>query len=147
MAFVNEEIPESDKPKVDPTVMSIQGWRSDSISSRWTIDRERDIFMVWIGGSGPEIPIIYALSFGGEIVRFRAGRLMSPINGDKKNGYDLEWWVFDFNIPESLQSRSEEIMQLIAEAKAAEKSGSPYDMDSIKSVKTHFNVNPKFHYY
>ena len=146
MAFVNEEIPEAEKPKVDPTVMSIQGWRG-SIDSRWTIDRERNIFMVGIRGGGPERPLLYALSLSGEIVRFRAGALSTPISGNKANGYDLEWWVFDFNIPESLQSRSEEIMQLIAEAKAAEKSGSPYDMDSIKSVKTHFNVNPHSHYY
>lgn len=147
MAFVNEEIPEADKTKVDPKVMSIHGWRGDSISSRWTIDRERDIFMVRIGGSGPERPIIYALSIDGEIVRFRAGRQASPIDGDKQNGYELEWWVFDFNIPDCLQSRGEEIMQLIAEAKAVEKNGSPYDTGSIKSVKTHFNVNPHFHYY
>lgn len=67
--------------------------------------------------------------------------------GDKKNGYDLEWWVFDFSIPKNLQSRNEEIMQIIAEAKAAEKNGSPYSMDKMKSVKTHFNVDPHFHYY
>ena len=146
MAFVNEEIPEADKAKVDPTVMSIQGWRG-SIDSRWTIDRERNIFMVGIGGGGPERQLLYALSFDGEIVRFRAGRLATPINGNKANGYDLEWWVFDFNIPECLQSRHEEIVKIIEEAILSGRDGSPYDMDSIKSVKTHFNVNPHFHYY
>ena len=89
MAFVNEEIPEAEKPKADPTVMSIQGWRG-SIDSRWTIDRERNIFMVGIGGGGPERPLLYALSLSGEIVRFRAGALSTPISGNKANGYDIE---------------------------------------------------------
>lgn len=81
MAFVNEVIPEADKAKLDLKVLSVPGWRGDSMDTRWTIDRERDFFMIHIGGGGPERPNVYALSISGEIVRFRAGALATPING------------------------------------------------------------------
>lgn len=37
-------------------------------------------------------------------------------------------------------------MRIIEDAKAIEKSGSSYDRGNIKSVKTHFNIDPHFHY-
>lgn len=138
MAFVNEFVPEEDKVKLDPKVFynSVTG---NEIDSRWTIDRERDIFMIHLGGGSRGLFDLYALSIGGEVVKFRGHGLSTPTNGDKVNGYDLERWVFDFKIPPNLQGREAEIMRIIEEANLAQGNGGPYNRDWIKSVTTHFN--------
>ncbi len=51
MAFVNEYIPETDKQKYQITDHS-NFYRAGA--GQWTVDREREMFLVYRGGYGPE---------------------------------------------------------------------------------------------
>lgn len=53
MAFVNEYIPEADKKKHQITDQS-NFYRAGA--SQWTVDRERELFLVYRGGFGPDGP-------------------------------------------------------------------------------------------
>jgi hypothetical protein len=140
MAFVFETMLEEDREKLDPKVFFNPNL-GQPISSRWTIDRERDVFMLAIGGGGPGRSLVYLLSIQGEIVRFYAYGRSVAINGDQMNSLQ-DWWVYDIKLPASLENRRDDVLQLIEEAKTEEKSGSIYMRDGIKSVTTHFTRPP-----
>ncbi len=53
MAFVNEYIPEADKQKYQITDHS-NFYRAGA--GQWTVDREREMFLMYRGGYGPEGP-------------------------------------------------------------------------------------------
>lgn len=89
MPFVNEYIPEADKPRyevIEQAVIDRTGPVGHSRARSWTIDRERDIFLTYIKGGGRDV----------ERARFRAyifysaGRtfyitawLLDTVGGDK----------------------------------------------------------------
>ena len=51
MAFVNEAVPEEQKSKFDPKVFFDPFNFNQPIRAfRWTIDRERDVFLIYLGG-------------------------------------------------------------------------------------------------
>jgi len=53
MAFVNEAVPEEQKSKFDPKVFFNPTQFNGPIEMfRWTIDRERDVFLIRLGGGG-----------------------------------------------------------------------------------------------
>jgi hypothetical protein len=139
MAFVFETRSESEK--VNLTCEDTYPWKPENFTPWWTIDHERDIFMLAIGGAGPENMISYAISIKGEVLRFYATARSVAINGDQMNSL-LDWWVYDIKLPASLENRRDEVLQLIEEAKAVEKSGSIYMRDGIKLVTTYFTKPP-----
>jgi hypothetical protein len=101
----------------------------------------KEMFLCWLLGGGKENMLPYALSIKGEVVRFYATGLSVPINGDQSNS-QVDWWVYDIRLPASLEDRRDEVLQLIEEAKAEEKSGGIYFRDRIRSVTTHFTKPP-----
>ena len=123
MAFVNEAIPEQDKQKVN----SLINYQSISaIDSRvhqfrcpswWTVDRERDIYLVDLGGGGGPDDIgrmPYAiLVIDGQVVLFNV-----VLKGAGNSTIGLRWHkdVYNLNIPQFFESRREEIKQLIRDA-------------------------------
>ncbi|WP_334119224.1 hypothetical protein [Limnobacter sp.] len=57
MPFINEYIPEADKPRyeaIEKAVIKRTGSVGHSRARSWTIDRERDIFLTWIKGGDIE---------------------------------------------------------------------------------------------
>ncbi|HOQ01253.1 MAG TPA: hypothetical protein PK604_10620 [Acetivibrio clariflavus] len=77
MAFINEKISEADKE-----IFNSYGFKSvftnDPIEPwEWTIDRERDIFLVALEGRGyydSEIPLFYALVWQKRVIKIEAYR-------------------------------------------------------------------------
>lgn len=64
MAFINEEISDSDKELFYSFNFINPVTRKPLNPRKWTIDRERDILLVGLGGQGlesSEIPMFYAL--------------------------------------------------------------------------------------
>lgn len=140
MAFVNETISEADKPKYEAYGFK-SPFRNEVLPPwRWAIDRERDAFLVCLGGQGggnSEIPMIYVLVWKGAVIRFhtfRKGR------GDAQTGQEWWWNVLDISTPEHLKPKQAEIFQLIREALTECGTGG-FDRTYVKT--THIGIYPE----
>lgn len=135
MAFVNEFISEEDKQKIDWT--KFKWWKNSDPHRpwKWTIDRERDVFLVMLVGRGREgdHPELYALCWKGDVIRFCAER---DGNGMFATGVDMLWKIFNIEIPPNLEGVKEEVLSVLREAIDAH--GSVYDRTHVKSVHIEF---------
>lgn len=121
MAFVNEAVPEEQKSKFDPKVFfnPNSGWMHRPIELyRWTIDRERDVFLIrlggggpWEGGDAPKPKEYLALSWKGEVVKFDA---RVTATGTPK-AWVADWAVLDIRIPQAMEAQRDTVLQLIVE--------------------------------
>lgn len=50
MAFMNEYISEADKARIDFSKIKHPINRNPIIPNKWTVDRERDIALIYLGG-------------------------------------------------------------------------------------------------
>lgn len=123
MAFVNEAIPEQDKQKVNDivnyqTIGAIDRWVHQFTGLNWwTVDRERGAYLINLGGGGSpddmgRMP--YAvLVIDDQVVLFNV-----TLKGEGNSTIGLRWYkeIYNLHIPQALESRREEIKQLIREA-------------------------------
>ncbi|WFP49182.1 hypothetical protein PL263_13875 [Methylomonas sp. EFPC3] len=121
MAFVNEKIPEQDRGKFAAVInyenlrkqaRYIPEFRSDLLNL-WAIDRVRGVYVIFVTGGGREQLEYYVLVMDGQPVVFNVDQ---KIMGHDSIGLQEHWSVYDLLIPPSLESRREEIKQLIREA-------------------------------
>jgi hypothetical protein len=137
MAFVNELIPEEQKDKFPfPVHIAYDG--SKPTLWKWTIDRERDAYLVVtnvLGGGYEGTPPdeYYVLSWGGELVPFAAEQHLA-INTQK--GDVLTWKIHRLDVPPSLQERRGQVLQLIREALDAQ--GLLYNRSRVSAVNVQF---------
>jgi hypothetical protein len=124
MAFVNEAIPEQDTQKVNALVnyqtisaIDYQVHPFSLISNFWTIDRKRNVYLIDLGGGGRHLDdgrLPYAaLVIDGQVVLFNV-----VLKGEGNSTIGLNWQkeIYNLHIPQALESRREEIKQLIREA-------------------------------
>lgn len=115
MAFVFEELCEADKARYEWSIF--KGWIGHLPYPPlwWSIDRERDIFFIWVQGAPhetEEFPI-YALYWKGEVIRIEA---QSGGIGKLEEGVDTTWTIRKIYLPTSLISMRSEIIQALKEA-------------------------------
>jgi hypothetical protein len=138
MAFVNEFVPEEQKDKFDPEVFNLGLARPPSRPYRWVIDRERDIFLIHVRGSGSGggqgdgyiPPHHYSLSYEGLIVKFEA-EVRS--HEKTKNCLVRNWVVKNLTLPPELKDKKNQVIELLKEAIAVhgDSSGTP-DADIVE---------------
>ena len=127
MAFVNEEIPEADVEKyglekIDNELLSI----GKTYSRSWTIDRARDIYLRCVARGRDELSRISTWTFywKGALIWFKWEII------DFKGARNAPCWthlrLYDFKMPEALQSRREEIFRDLHDAFLAYKDGGIY---------------------
>ena len=144
MTFVNELIPEEQKDKFDPEVFKLNLAYPPMRPYRWTIDREREIFLIKVGahgygggqGDGFIPPVFYTLSWKGQVIKFDV-RIWSTgkfIDGD----LDLNWEIFNIKLPPSLENKQAEVFELIQEAIRAIDTPSGLSKDKYRSINTVF---------
>jgi hypothetical protein len=118
MAFVNEKISDEDKLKISPVasfenISALAKWIPEySEPTRWTVDRERDAYVIFLTGGGREQLPYYMLGIDGMAVIFN---VEEKGKGDVIVGLEWHWNVYDLRIPGTLKSRRKEIKQLIRE--------------------------------
>jgi len=142
MAFVNETISEKDKARYDSFGFKSPFTDEPVPAWKWTIDRERDIFLVPLGGRGleaSEIPMYWILVWRGNVICFetyRRGR------GNYQEGAELWWRITRISMPEKLRCDSEKAIEIIREALDAH--GSGFKRDHV--IKVHFEeiASPAF---
>ena len=134
MAFVNEEIiTEEDKAYFnsfgikDPFTGELKKPR------KWTIDRERNMFLSSIGGQGTEhseIPMYYAFVYKNRVLEIPT---YSKTIGNRSTGMDMYWEISISRPPKEFMDELSEIFEYLREAFTVY--GSYYDNRGIKSVK------------
>ncbi|PYG83914.1 hypothetical protein LY28_03762 [Ruminiclostridium sufflavum DSM 19573] len=116
MAFVYEKIPEGDRKYFNS--FNLKSPFTDKLlySREWTIDREREVFMVGLGGQGTyesEIPMYYALVWGKSVIfldTFCNGK------GDYDTGIEMWWKITKIKAPICLLKDNDKMIEIIKEA-------------------------------
>ncbi len=141
MAFVNESIPDEDKQRIDFGQLRnpVNGHPLPLPPYQWTVDHERDIALISLGGGGEssDFPNFFVLYWQG---RFINVHLRYTTTGDFPTN-DLEvTWRLEFlgnlgNIPE------QEVIAALQEALIEKKYGPWQFRDKVKAV--HFAFDDK----
>lgn len=146
MAFVNEFVPEEQKSTFNPKVFydPLSGALRRPIRLyRWVIDRERDVFLIrlggggpWEGGDAPKPKEYLALSWKGEVVTFEA---LYNSEGSSKEGNLVGYWeVLKVLTPQALEARRDMVLHLIEEGLDAMGDSIGY-REKLTRVNIHFN--------
>jgi len=131
MAFIIEKIPETEKKKF-PFI-------NIKLSSRWAIDREREVFIAITGTVGGPyegtVPTdYYTMYWHNEKIDIAATPLPKSFT---ERGAIMNWHIHGLEIPETLQDRKESVFQLIRDAFSA--IGQSFDGDRFLSVNVEFD--------
>src|SRR3982750_4496983 len=88
---------------------------STASTSAWTIDRERNVFLVWTRGGteDDQSSVQFALWWNGEVVEIDTER---EAIGKFKEHVDITWKLRYLRIPASLQAPREEVILVLKEA-------------------------------
>lgn len=140
MTFINELIPEAEKEKFTFPV-STRADGSKPTLWKWTIDRERNAFLVLInaeGGGYEGTPLTkhFVLSWNRHLVSLSA----DPLGTSRvETGVVMSWRVHRLNLPTSLQDRQEDVIRLIREAFSTR--GDIYDGEQYAAVNVEFDLS------
>lgn len=137
MAFKNEKISEQDREWVSKlvnyeSIRAISKWvhRFERISSIWTVDRDRDAYLILLGGGGMPDDVgrlPYAvLVLDGELVVFNVVRKGV---GNNTTGRRTVFEVSNVIVPSGLNVRYTEVQRLIKDALEENNLGDPFAND------------------
>ncbi|MDR3394135.1 MAG: hypothetical protein P4L70_03950 [Parasulfuritortus sp.] len=135
MAFVNELISDEDKQKIDWTKFKAWPFSDPHRPWKWTIDKERNVFLIPLGGGGPDgdRPDVFALHWDGQVIRFEAEITGS---GTGKFWDTLFWKINNLAIPDNLHSQKEKILESVVNAIRAH--GRFFSTEHVKTVHVTF---------
>lgn len=116
MPFVFEKIPAGERDKLKDIDSPLRSKKLDHLE-HWIIDRDRDAFLMFVGGHGGqirEIPSYYALKWKGKVMYFRAVETESgSLSGQGLHVYRK---FINFSVPQELQAEQDYIKHLLHEA-------------------------------
>lgn len=143
MAFVNESIPAEQKAKFDFKVFRNPHIPSRPIStSRWTVDHDRNVFLLRLGGGGPweggdaPMPREYlVLCWKGDVIKFEA---LCSGEGPISN-WSSRWEVLVVHIPPHLEAQRDMILKFIHEGLETMASPSAH-AEGCSKVTVSFNL-------
>jgi hypothetical protein len=144
MAFVNETLTEQDKEWFASFQLESVFRKGELFEApnRWTVDRDRDAFLVSLEGQGADgydvPPQFLALFWQGLVIRIEA---YTKGTGSYQAGTEKWWRVTQVLIPKILQDQGDEVLHLIRGALDAR--GTNFRRDVVKAV--HIELpNPRF---
>lgn len=141
MGFSNKEVPTDFV--FDPKVFFNPSTHSPITPSwvrRWSIDYERNIFLVRLraeipAGGGPNLPGIYALNCDGFVIKFKA---LQTSSGSYKRGFTVNWDVLKFDLPLEKEKQREYFQGLMQEALQAYGNSLGYNESYMLTINVHF---------
>ena len=119
MSFVNEEMSDADHAKYIGDSLNIYSYVPKGPGSKrlihWTIDRERNVFLVGLGGGAGPFPERFALVWNGEIVSLECS---SRRRRDERipTALAVDYRVLGIYLTPALMNRREELLALVREA-------------------------------
>jgi len=143
MAFVNEDITE----EKDIELFNLFNFKNPVSDEKlrprkWTIDREREAFVVGLGGRGfydSEIPTFYALVWKRNVIILET---YSKGQGNYSTGIEMWWKISKIKAPEILIQDQQTIINLIKGAFDAQ--GFAYERDRVTRVNFDYIAKPSF---
>lgn len=137
MPFVNELVSDADKARIDWSKFKAWPFSKPLNPWKWTIDRDKDVFFVWLEGRGPdsERPETYALSWKGHVIRIEAEVSGS---GGEKFWEHLAWNILKIDLPGETQIALDEALADLELAIDAH--GRLYDRSHLQSVRINFSA-------
>lgn len=139
MSFMNELMPESEKNRLSFQVETRPDGSKPTLW-KWTVDRERDAFLVFTGASGGSYEGVQTtfscvLSLSGRLFKFFA----DPYLGERSAaGQVMRWVIHDLEVPDVMGVSKEELMEIIREA--FDVIGHVYDRNNYAFVKVEFRI-------
>ena len=117
MAFIYEVVPEKDYDFF--ISMGLKNcWGNDTLtlskgSTKWCADRERNAYIVNIGGGYDEMPYFHDLWWNGTVIRMET---LCSGSGNYETGVDMIWILKKIPVPKELLESKDEITGMINEA-------------------------------
>ena len=116
MSFVFEIVPEKDYGFFES--MGLKNcWNNDTFSlskdTKWCADRERNAFLVGIGGGHDDMPNFFDLWWNGYTIRME---VVETGNGNYNTKVNIIWNIWRIPIHKKIWNKRDEIMALINEA-------------------------------
>jgi len=115
MAFVNEYVSPQDVKKYDLDGIKQRFGKDPDIRYQWTVDRERNVFLMWMEAGREERSHdeTFSMHFKGtnflvHLVGFSAGKIAEKVT--------TTWQLEKLGIPPELESRRSEIIDALKEA-------------------------------
>jgi hypothetical protein len=136
MTFVSEKIPDADKQRIDfSNIKDPVSLKPIIIPSEWTIDRGRDIALIYLGGGVGSFPFFFVLYWQGKTINVH---LRSTTTGDFPNSDTEVTWRLEFigrlaNVPE------EEVISTLKKALSVHGYRNMRWRDKIKAVYFDFD--------
>lgn len=142
MAFVNEDIPKADQQRLNySNLKDPQTGSGISDSPRWTVDHERDAFLMHLGGGMDRedyhVPHYFLFSWKDAWIRVDAFQRRRA--SDDPMLATLTWEVIRLSSPDAVPAPQEEGLQILAEAFIAfGNTGTQWAYVNIKDVHVEF---------
>ncbi len=116
MAFVFEKVPEKDYEFFKS--MGLKNcWGNGSLSlskdTKWCADRDRNAYLVRIGGGFNDMPNFHDFWWDGYTIRIEVVRTST---GNYDDGINITWNIMTLPIPNELWEKQTEILKMINEA-------------------------------
>lgn len=140
MSFVFEKVPEKDHDFFKSMGLKNCWGNGPHLlisETQWCADREKNAYLVGIGGGHDDMPHFQDLWWNGYVIRMETNR------GGKGNydvGVDIIWFIEKISIPKSIWQYRETIIKMIEEAFAVD-----YDWcntEYLKSISVHIDCEP-----
>lgn len=139
MAFVYEEVGEENRELWES--IGWKDWGESPIPfcsiTKWSIDRERQIYMQPIGGY-IDMPDYHDLAYKGIIIRME---VIPKGNGTRATGFNKVWTINRIYIPKSIWEKREAILRAIKEAFSVYRGGTAESR--VKSISVEISCEPE----
>ena len=118
MPFIYEKISAEDSAKTHWDQCHEYQGNHKPLPSRWTIDRDRDVFLWRINRRRPEQPHhVFGLYWKGNWeIRIKAIETLKEAADAEGSPWDISWDIVKINLPESLKSERDLIQNVLKEA-------------------------------
>ena len=141
MGFVYEVVPEEDREFFKSMGLKNCWGTEEKILSKytdWCADRERNAYLIGIGGGLHEMPYFYDFWWNGHIIRME---ISEGGNGNYETGVDIIWIIEKLPIPKEIWEYKKEVMGMIEEAFSVNSSGCKKQF--LKSISVRFDCEPE----
>ncbi|WP_019679467.1 hypothetical protein [Ruminococcus flavefaciens] len=141
MAFIYEVVPEKDHDFF--ISMGLKNcWGNDTLnlsegSTKWCADRERNAYIVNIGGGHDDMPYFHDLWWNGTVIRLET---LCGGSGNYETGVDMVWFIQKIPVPKELWRYRDEIRDIINEAFSINSGWC--NKKHLRSVKVVFECEP-----
>lgn len=143
MAFVNEEISENDQIRINyGSLRNPQGQRKLAGIPKWTVDRERDVFLIRLGGgiSREDYHILYYFLFSLKEEKIMVEAFQKRIPTDDPMLGIVIYQVTKLQLPENFRTSRKKVLQLLEEAFSCYGyTGTQWSHLNLKSVEVDFS--------